>query len=114
MFSCPRCKNRLVRTQTSDGLFFVCPNCQGRAVGLSVVRMTHFSTALFPLIVAVKLWRKGRAANGNGAQTPSDLRPLSPWLNRALLGIAMTERRVLRHVNLPFGSSLLGIACKGN
>ena len=53
-------------------------------------------------------------ANGNGAQTPSDLRPLSPWLNRALLGIAMTERRVLRHVNLPFGSSLLGIARKGN
>ncbi len=84
------------------------------SVGLSVVRMTHFSTALFPLIVAVKLWRKGRAANGNGAQTPSDLRPLSPWLNRALLGIAMTERRVLRRVNLPFGSSLLGIARKGN
>jgi len=38
MFSCPRCKNRLVRTQTPDGLFFVCPSCQGRAAGLSVVR----------------------------------------------------------------------------
>ena len=27
-----------MRTQTPDGLFFVCPNCQGRAVGLSIVR----------------------------------------------------------------------------
>ena len=84
------------------------------AVGLSVVRMTHFSTALFPLIAGVRLWRRRRAANGNGAQAPSDLRPLPPWLNRALLGVAMTERRVLRHLNLPFGSSILGIARKGN
>ena len=89
-------------------------SCLLEAVCLSVVRMTHFSTALFPLIAGVRLWRRRRAANGNGAQAPSDLRPLPPWLNRALLGVAMTERRVLRHLNLPFGSSILGIARKGN
>ena len=38
MFSCPRCRKPLARTQTRHGLFFVCPQCQGRAVGLAVVR----------------------------------------------------------------------------
>ena len=78
------------------------------AAGLSVLRMSHFSTALFPLIAAVRLLRKRQAPKGSG----SDLRPISPWLNRALLGVAMTERRVVRRVNLPFGSSILSIARK--
>lgn len=38
MFVCPRCTRRLVRTKSSQGFFFVCPGCQGRAAGLSVVR----------------------------------------------------------------------------
>ena len=38
MFVCPRCRRRLVRRRTEQGLFFVCPGCAGRAVSLSVVR----------------------------------------------------------------------------
>ena len=38
MFLCPRCRDRLVRTDTPHGVFFVCRGCQGRAVALSVVR----------------------------------------------------------------------------
>lgn len=38
MFACPHCRNRLVRTKTSAGVCFVCPTCQGRAVGLAVLR----------------------------------------------------------------------------
>lgn len=38
MFVCPRCRERLVRTKTKHGVFFVCRGCQGRAVGVSVVR----------------------------------------------------------------------------
>ena len=60
MFSCPRCKNRLVRTQTPDGLFFVCPTCQGRAVGLSVVRKLKRRGEL------TELWR--RVSQGKGSR----------------------------------------------
>ena len=60
MFSCPRCKNRLVRTQTPDGLFFVCPNCRGRAVGLSVVRKLKRRGEL------KELW--GRVSQGEGSR----------------------------------------------
>jgi membrane associated rhomboid family serine protease/Zn-finger nucleic acid-binding protein len=38
MFLCPRCRERLTRTKTREGLLFVCANCHGRAVGLPVVR----------------------------------------------------------------------------
>lgn len=84
-----------------------------RGAGLAVERLTHFSTALLPIIVAVRLLRKPRAINGRGSSATSDLRPLPGWLNRGLLAIAMAERQVLRHLDLPFGSSILGIARKG-
>jgi len=84
------------------------------AAGLEVARLTHFSAALFPAIAPVRLIRKlGCSKNGNGqAPPPSDLRPLPGWLNRGLLSIALAERRLVRHVDLPFGSSILGIARK--
>ncbi len=82
------------------------------AAGLTVTRMTHFSTALFPVIATVRLLRKLQSTNGHGGPKRSDLRPTPGWLNRSLGAVAMTERRVVRHVNLPFGSSILGIARK--
>jgi len=82
------------------------------STGLIVTRLTHFSTALFPLIAAVRLLRKVHGVNGHTDPTRSDLRPMPRWLDRSLLAVAMTERRVVRHVNLPFGSSVLGVARK--
>jgi len=38
MSVCPRCRERLIRVKTPNGFFFVCRRCQGRAVGLSVLR----------------------------------------------------------------------------
>ncbi len=87
--------------------------------GLTVTRTTHLSTALFPAIAAVRLLRRLQRveANGNGngnghAPPPSDLRPLPGWVNRGLLGVALTENLVARYIDLPFGSSVLGIAEK--
>ncbi len=80
------------------------------SAGLAVDRLTHFSTALFPVIAAVRLMRKCR--HGNGTMKRSDLRPMPRWLDRSLLAVAMTERHVVRHLDLPFGSSILGIARK--
>ena len=79
-----------------------------KSAGLTVDRLTHFSTALFPVIAAVRLMRKVR--HGNGHMQRSDLRPMPRWLDGGLLAVAMTERRVVRHLNLPFGSSILGVA----
>jgi membrane associated rhomboid family serine protease len=65
MFQCPRCKNRLVRTKTPDGFFFVCPNCQGRAVGLSIVRKLKHPVEL------KELWgRVSRGEGGRGVKCP--------------------------------------------
>ena len=71
MFSCPRCKNRLARTQTRDGLFFVCPNCRGRAVGLSVVRKLKHREELR------ELWgRVSRGEGGRGVGCPICRKPM--------------------------------------
>jgi membrane associated rhomboid family serine protease len=59
MFTCPRCRRRLVQTRTEHGIFFVCPGCGGRAVSLSVVRRMAGPDP------ARRLWS---AANGGEAQ----------------------------------------------
>ena len=83
--------------------------------GLAVTRLTHFSTAMFPAIASVRLLRKLGSARGNEhVAPPSDLRPLPGWLNRALLAVASVDRRVMRHADLPFGSSILGLARKAD
>jgi len=38
MFTCPNCRQRLVRFTGPKGIVFVCPRCGGRAVGMAVVR----------------------------------------------------------------------------
>lgn len=38
MSVCPKCNRRLIRTKSDVGFFFRCPQCDGRAVGLSVLR----------------------------------------------------------------------------
>jgi membrane associated rhomboid family serine protease/Zn-finger nucleic acid-binding protein len=38
MFTCPRCKSGLSREQVSAGVFWDCPRCHGRAVGLGLLR----------------------------------------------------------------------------
>lgn len=38
MFICPNCHGRLARTQNELGVYWVCPECGGRAVNLAVLR----------------------------------------------------------------------------
>ena len=38
MFICPNCRGRLTRTQNELGVYWVCPECSGRAVSLAVLR----------------------------------------------------------------------------
>lgn len=79
------------------------------SAGLSIQKLTYANSFLFPLIWA------GRIAlrlSGNNIQGTSenDLHP--GWSNNLLQTIFAAERPLLRHVNLPFGVSLLCVAKK--
>jgi SAM-dependent methyltransferase len=78
-----------------------------RSNGYEIVRASHFNTLLFPLSVVSRLidhLRPGSGALG-GKHPPA-------WLNTLLQRIFLMERSLLRHLSLPFGLSLLVVACR--
>ncbi len=79
--------------------------------GLAVRRMTYAFAAFFPAIASIKLARRINLPK-SGAAARSDLEPLPRWLNRCLLSIARMEHRVTRHVDAPFGSTVVMVATK--
>jgi SAM-dependent methyltransferase len=74
-----------------------------RAAGLRPVRVTHFNTFLFPPSAAVRLLTRRRAAR-------VDAQPTWGPLNWLLYRIFLSERRILRRRDLPFGLSLAVLA----
>lgn len=77
--------------------------------GLIVNKLTYTNTFLFPLIWVGRLILR---LSGNNIQGTSenDLHPT--WSNKILEFIFSAERPILRHMNLPFGVSLLCVARK--
>ena len=72
--------------------------------GLTPLRLTHWNSALLPLIAAR---RKLLPAPPGG----SDVRLAAPWLEAGLAAIAAGESAWIRRVgNLPAGSSILAVA----
>jgi len=97
--------------------------------GLDPLRTTYFNTLLAaPIVVARVLggWRRTASADvssqGRGPEDRGrgpragrprhDLRQPAPWLNALLARIFSFEARLLRWVNLPFGISVLLVACR--
>lgn len=80
------------------------------AAGFQVERMSYTNCATFPLTLAVRVWDRwsGRAAQASDA----DLRVPAAPVNAALDVALRVEARLMRHVNLPVGSSLLCLARK--
>src|SRR5437016_6241316 len=76
-------------------------------VGLRIVRITYWNAALFPVVALVRRLRKTRKH-----ALESDLRPISPTLNRMLYALLRLEAVWLRHRSLPFGTSVLCVARK--
>jgi len=71
MSVCPKCNQRLVRTKTEDGFFFRCRQCDGRAIGLSVLRR------VIPRDYVTGLWLKARRGEGSpGQRCPICRRPM--------------------------------------
>ena len=79
------------------------PRTLRRAVeetGYRVRYMTHFNTALFPAIAAVRALNKLRGAQGADDKMPAE------FVNTLLEKIFASERLVLRYGSLPFGVSI--------
>ncbi|MEM9281481.1 MAG: rhomboid family intramembrane serine protease [Verrucomicrobiota bacterium] len=66
MFPCPSCSSQLVRTKTSHGQIWACPDCQGHAATISILRKSVEKEFLN------QLW--ARVWNGEGVRPRRDRR----------------------------------------
>jgi SAM-dependent methyltransferase len=80
-----------------------------RAAGFTPLFASYTYCLVFPAVAAFRLARRWRG----GAETGSDVFPLPAVLTRALLAVQAVERALLRLTALPFGSSVLCVARKG-
>jgi SAM-dependent methyltransferase len=79
-----------------------------QGAGFGVERLTYWNATLTPPI-AVLRWLSRRRL---GEEARSDFRPLPPFLNSALKGLAALELKASRHLSLPFGTSVFAVARK--
>lgn len=79
--------------------------------GFTVERLTYTNCSLFPLMLAVRLSQR---ALGRESPEESDVDIVVPprWANEVLTNLLRLESRALGFVDMPFGSSLLGLAFK--
>lgn len=77
--------------------------------GLVTERLSYRLTALFPLIAIWRWLRRVVTKIAMTAEITSDLSLPPPLINAGLLQLMRTENWLLRHMDLPCGSSLLAI-----
>jgi SAM-dependent methyltransferase len=75
---------------------------------LRILRLTHLFATVFPPVAAFRILL--RCLGGRPANPRSELSALPPWLNGLLATLMQCERRLLRHADMPVGSSILAIA----
>lgn len=88
--------------------------------GFRAERLTYNNCFVFPVASALILARR-RSETEPELSTPStdqqayqvEMEPASPPVNAILTGVGRLEAAVLRHVDLPFGTSLICVARKG-
>ncbi len=78
---------------------------------VEVLRMTHLFASLFPAIASYRLTKKLAKPRLNGPPR-SELKPMPRLVNNLLSNIIDQERRLLRWIDLPFGSSILAVCRK--
>jgi SAM-dependent methyltransferase len=86
------------------------------SAGFDVLRATYGFSAVFPAFAADRMVRSLRHRFGSsGSQGPSDvvdLAPVSPLVEKVLLGLCRLDRRAMARRDLPFGSSVFLAAAK--
>jgi ubiquinone/menaquinone biosynthesis C-methylase UbiE len=78
--------------------------------GFAVRRLTYTNAAIFPIVAAVRLLQR---VSGHQESEHEISIPPAP-LNAALSAVLAVEAAALRVMNMPFGSSLLALARKGD
>lgn len=76
-----------------------------------LLRITHVFASLFPLVAAYRLGIRLLKPSTDGPPR-SELKPMPPVVNELLFHVVDIERRILRRLDLPFGSSILAVARK--
>jgi SAM-dependent methyltransferase len=80
-----------------------------RAQGLEVQRISYLFAGTFPIFAAERISRRWRRLQGSATTEPPAVSALQ---DRVLMALCGLDERVLRHGNLPFGSSLVAVATK--
>jgi SAM-dependent methyltransferase len=86
--------------------------------GFKVLRISYNNSFLFPLAAALILLRRGRAEpelaspHFDEDAYQVEMEPASPLLNGVLTQVGKAEVAMLRHVNLPAGTSIIAVAEK--
>jgi ubiquinone/menaquinone biosynthesis C-methylase UbiE len=80
-------------------------------VGFQTVKISYSNAILFPFILAFRMWKRLRKPS---PRDHSDLKPLNPYLNKALLAIYKLEALLVCKTCLPLGSSVVCVARKPN
>jgi SAM-dependent methyltransferase len=84
--------------------------CRLIAAGFEQPRVTYFNTLLFPVILPAVLAKKLIERLRDPGDETNLSHPVRPAVNRALAAAMGSERHLLRHVNFPFGHSIIAIA----
>ena len=77
---------------------------------VTIKRLTHLFPSFLPAIAARRF--RERLSAAPPSRPRSEIGPVPPWLNSACLRLLGMERRLLRFVDLPFGSSILAVVQK--
>jgi hypothetical protein len=81
--------------------------------GFEVRLLTHFMAPLVPLLLAVRVLNHLRPPSRRQSRERQDLEfRVVPGVNEVLRAILAVERRLLRVVSLPFGSSIIAVAAR--
>ena len=78
---------------------------------IQVRRITYIYTSVFPAVVLYRLMLKAFKNYAVG-KPRSELKPLPTWVNRTLLAIVHLERKLIKYIDMPFGSTIVAIAKK--
>ena len=78
------------------------------AAGFTIASMTHTNATLFPLMLAVRAAQRLRGAEARVADIAIPPAPI----NALLSGLLALEARVVPHLSMPIGSSILCLARK--
>jgi SAM-dependent methyltransferase len=80
--------------------------------GFEIRLLTHFMAPLVPLMVASRALGRARAGGSSAAEQRNAELSVVPGLNGLLRGVLSAERRALRWMKPPFGTSLIAVAAR--